>query len=817
MPETDPIDDGFLFRALLRETPDSVYVKDRQARLLRVSQSMVRNLGVAGPDELIGRSDVDLFGMDFGHRTYIEDLRVMETNEAISGLIESRQLADGAMNWTLTTKLPIQDEAGEVVGLLGITREINELKQAEMTLQHLATHDSLTSLPNRYLLMDRLNQAVARALRDGASFGVLFIDIDDFKGINDSAGHETGDRVLRSIAEQLRASVRASDTIARLGGDEFVVVLEHADREEAPVHRRPDPDRGQRPPCQAGRRPHGHGQHRDQPLPRARRRRPWICSTAADYAMYLAKKHGKDRAAMCPSDDPGGPSMPVPLDSSSPVREPASTGRLLPFRSMSRTRTSSATELLVDLRRDDPTPLHAQLEREIRTAIRSGRLAAGSALPSTRALADQLELSRGVVVEAYEQLVAEGYLTSQPGGATRVGARAAVEPARADPDSTGPTAPEIRVNFGYGRPDVTEFPRQLWLRSIRRVLNEVPSDRLNYLDKRGATELREALASYLNRVRGTVADPNRIVICNGFAQAQGLVTMALKQRGARRIAVEDPGQNDTLSHLETVPVPVDEEGIVVDALEATDADVVLLTPAHQFPTGAVLSAERRSALVAWATSRNRLILEDDYDAEYRYDREPIGSLHGLAPDRVIYAGTASKTLAPGLRLGWLLLPANLVELVADIKDQSDRGSPSLEQLAFADFLGRGEFDHHLRRMRPIYRARRDALLRALQRHLPDLRPVGASAGLHVVAWLPPGVDEASVVERALALGVNVAGITPYRRLRGIGPGGLLFGYGTPSEAEIEEGIRLVAEALAATRRAAVPGDPTADATGAATA
>jgi GntR family transcriptional regulator / MocR family aminotransferase len=470
---------------------------------------------------------------------------------------------------------------------------------------------------------------------------------------------------------------------------------------------------------------------------------------------------------------------------------------------MPRTRTSSATELLVDLRRDDPTPLHAQLERELRAAIRSGRLAAGSALPSTRALADQLELSRGVVVEAYEQLVAEGYLTSRPGGATRVGAKAvdaAASPPATGATAAGPTAPEIRINFGYGRPDVTEFPRQLWLRSIRRVLNEVPSDSFNYLDKRGATELRDALASYLNRVRGTVADPSRIVICNGFAQALGLVTMALKQRGARRMAVEDPGQNDTLSYLETVPVPVDEEGIRVDALERVDADVVLLTPAHQFPTGAVLSAERRSALIAWATRRNAMILEDDYDAEYRYDREPIGSLHGLAPDRVIYAGTASKTLAPGLRLGWLILPASLIDLVADIKEQSDRGSPSLEQLAFADFLGRGEFDHHLRRMRPIYRGRRDALLRALHRHLPELRPVGASAGLHVVAWLPPGIDETSVVDGALALGVNVNGITPYRRLHADHPGGLVFGYGTPTETEIEKGIRLVAEVLAAIRR-----------------
>ena len=306
MPQTDPLDDGFLFRALLASTPDSVYVKDRQARLLRVSQSMVRNLGLSGPADLVGRSDVDLFGMDFGHRTYIEDLRVMDTNEPIAGLIESRQMADGALNWTLTTKLPIQDDTGDVIGLLGVTREINELKQAEMSLQHLATHDSLTSLPNRFLLMDRLNQALARAERDGVSFGVLFVDIDDFKGINDTAGHEAGDRVLRAIAERLQSSVRASDTLARLGGDEFVVVLEHADRAEAQTIA----DRIRTAivapiPAQAG--DHAVTVSIGISLyPEHAADGPGLI-TAADYAMYLAKKNGKDRTAMCPADDVPGP------------------------------------------------------------------------------------------------------------------------------------------------------------------------------------------------------------------------------------------------------------------------------------------------------------------------------------------------------------------------------------------------------------------------------------------------------------------------------------------------------------------------------
>lgn len=465
---------------------------------------------------------------------------------------------------------------------------------------------------------------------------------------------------------------------------------------------------------------------------------------------------------------------------------------------MPKRRTSSGIELLVQLRRDDARPLHTQLEASLREAVRSSRLAAGSPLPSSRALADQLDLSRGVVVEAYEQLVAEGYLVSRPGGVTRVatGVAGTTAPRRAKL-----AGPEVRFDFSYGRPDVTYFPRATWLRSIRRVLNDAPSDRLSYLDERGAPELREALAAYLDRVRGTIADPERIVATTGFAQSLNLVSRILRRRGDTIIAVEEPGQRDAVRaardhDLEPVMVPVDGEGIDVGALAGTPARAVVLTPAHHFPTGAVLSPARRSALVDWADQVDGLILEDDYDAEYRYDREPIGALQGLAPERVIYAGSASKTLAPGLRLGWLVAPERLVDDIAQTKQAADRGTASLEQLAFADFLSRGEFDHHLRRMRPIYRARRDVLLAALQTHLPEARPVGASAGLHVLAWLPHGVDEARLIELAAAKGVRLDGVAPYRFVRGDHPGGLLFGYGTLTEDQIDAGIRLVAAALA---------------------
>jgi diguanylate cyclase (GGDEF)-like protein/PAS domain S-box-containing protein len=311
MPRKKPLDDGFLFRALLDSAPDSVYVKDRDARLVRVSQSMVRNLGAGDRAEIVGKSDIDLFGADFGHRTYIEDLRIMETDEPIAGLVESRVLDDGGLNWTLTTKLPVHDEAGHVVGLLGITREINELKQAEMSLQYLATHDSLTALPNRFLLMDRLNQVLARSERDASTSGVLFADIDDFKQVNDSAGHEAGDGVLRSIAERLQSCVRASDTVARLGGDEFVVVLAHANLAEAQVVA----DRIRAAvagPIALQGRSHAVTVSVGISLYPEHASDAAGLLTAADYAMYLAKRAGKNRTAVCPTDEraPAGLSAP---------------------------------------------------------------------------------------------------------------------------------------------------------------------------------------------------------------------------------------------------------------------------------------------------------------------------------------------------------------------------------------------------------------------------------------------------------------------------------------------------------------------------
>jgi GntR family transcriptional regulator/MocR family aminotransferase len=448
------------------------------------------------------------------------------------------------------------------------------------------------------------------------------------------------------------------------------------------------------------------------------------------------------------------------------------------------------------LRDDARIPLHRQIETSIREAIRAGRLSRGSSLPPSRVLAADLGVSRGVVVEAYQQLAAEGYLTSRAGGYTQV----AAGPAPPAADLRLAREPRPPIDLSYGRADVSSFPRAAWLRSIRSALAYAPNDVFGYLTGRGVPQLRTALADYLNRVRGTVAEPDHMVICTGYAQGVTLLIGVLAAAGAKRLALEDPSSRDDAlpaaraAGLDVAGIPVDGDGIRVDLLRQSGADVVILTPSHQWPTGSVLSPQNRAAVIRWATERGAVIIEDDYDAEYRYDRTPVGALQGLAPGHVVYAGSASKTLAPGLRLGWFLMPRRLTEPMAAAKIAADRGSPALEQLAFADFVTRGEFDRHLRRMRPVYRRRRDALLAALARRLPWLHPAGVSAGLHLVTWLPPHLDEAAVVGAARRAGVGLDAVGPYR-ITNPGPGGLIFGYATVNEQAIAEGIARLAQVI----------------------
>jgi GntR family transcriptional regulator / MocR family aminotransferase len=457
-------------------------------------------------------------------------------------------------------------------------------------------------------------------------------------------------------------------------------------------------------------------------------------------------------------------------------------------------RTTSDLELMVRLERRAAGPLRAQLEEQLRAAVRSGRLAAGARLPSTRALARDLDVSRGVVVDAYAQLAAEGYLVARRGASTRVS-----ETTPRPTDSGRPLAEERlpRFDFRPGGPDVSLFPRQSWATSLRRGLRDAPHARLDYGDPRGAPELRRALTAYLGRVRGVDCDPGCVIVTSGMAQGMALVGRTVLARGGRRVGVEDPGSGPARGQLATtglepLAVPVDHDGLRPDALADADVDVVLVTPAHQFPTGVVLAPERRAALLDWA-SRGGLVLEDDYDAEYRYDRPPVGAVQGLAPERVVYAGSVSKTLAPALRLGWLVVPESLVGELAQAKAQDDLGTPVIEQLALADFVDRGELDRHLRRTRGAYRRRRDALIAALARHLPTVRVSGIAAGLHLLAHLPAGVDEPAVVEAARARGIGLQGLREHRLLPG--PAALLLGYGRIAEPAIEPGVRELAAAV----------------------
>ncbi|HEY2258238.1 MAG TPA: PLP-dependent aminotransferase family protein [Solirubrobacteraceae bacterium] len=454
-------------------------------------------------------------------------------------------------------------------------------------------------------------------------------------------------------------------------------------------------------------------------------------------------------------------------------------------------------ELLLKLDRSLAEPLRSQLERELREAIRSGRLAAGERLPSSRNLASELGISRGLVLECYSQLQAEGFLTSHTGSATRVaaGALAPVElPPRPAP------GPRLAVDFRPGVPDLTSFPRTDWAWALRESCRKATPAELGYGDPRGTDGLRQVLSAYLRRVRGAVAEAERIVICAGFAQGINLVLRALAQDGIRRVAIEDPGDNDyhEISRrlgIEAVPVAIDERGIEVDALADSGVRAVVLTPTHQFPTGVALAPERRQALVSWANDHDATIIEDDYDAEFRYDRDPVGALQGLAPDRVALIGTVSKSLAPALRIGWVVCPAGRLEAIIEDKRISDRGSPTLEQLALAALIESGRFDRHLRHMRGVYGKRRDALVDTLDEHAPGVALHGLAAGFHGIAHLPPDADEPAIVEQARSRSIGIYGMSSYRPSRRSGAPQLVLGFGNLSEAAIQRGIRAIGDLL----------------------
>ncbi|MFH8984455.1 MocR-like pyridoxine biosynthesis transcription factor PdxR [Streptomyces varsoviensis] len=465
-----------------------------------------------------------------------------------------------------------------------------------------------------------------------------------------------------------------------------------------------------------------------------------------------------------------------------------------------------------------PGGVRAALTRALREAVRTGRLAPGTRLPSSRSLAADLSLARNTVADAYGDLVAEGWLTARQGSGTRVAHRAVPHPAAvrpAPPERDRRPAYDLRI----GTADVSAFPRSAWLAAGRRAISAAPNDAFGYGDPRGHPVLRAALADYLARARGVRTEPARIVVCAGFMQGLAVLGRVLRARGVREAGVESYGlwlHRDVLRRagLRTVPLTVDEHGARTEELTAhRGVRAALLTPAHQYPTGASLHPDRRAAVVDWASRTGSVILEDDYDGEFRYDRQPIGALQGLDPEHVVYFGTASKSLAPGLRLAWMALPGHLADEVAEVKAAGEWGTGTLEQLTLAEFIACGAYDRHVRAMRLRYRRRRDRLVAALADRAPHIAATGIAAGLHAVLRLPPGT-EPSAIEAAAWHGLAVEGLNRFRyRAPGAppttppaeGPDALVIAYGTPSEHAFEGVLEALLRSLPGPVQAASDG------------
>jgi GntR family transcriptional regulator/MocR family aminotransferase len=462
------------------------------------------------------------------------------------------------------------------------------------------------------------------------------------------------------------------------------------------------------------------------------------------------------------------------------------------------------------LEHDPAAGRRAGLERALREAIRSGRLAPGARLPSSRALAADLGLSRGTVTAAFDQLVAEGYLSARHGSGTTVS-----ELPRPGPPAAGPrpAVPAPRHDLRPGQPDVSLFPVAAWLRASRRALGSARADVYGYGDPRGRPELRAAVGEYLGRARGVLAAPDQIVITSGYVQALALLARVLAAAGTAAIAMEDPGlrfhrEVVRRSGLTVLPLPVDAGGARAgDLLEITGGRpaAAVVTPAHQYPTGATLRPARRHALADWARATGSLVIEDDYDGEFRYDRQPVGALQGMAPGHVAYVGSASKTLGPALRLGWMVLPGHLVGPVAEEKLHDDFHTGVAGQLGLADLIGTHAYDKHIRACRLRYRRRRDLLVARLApgpgRSPSGVAVRGIAAGLQALVTLPaggPGEDE--VVARAAQHGLALQGLGDHWHGAGDHPQGIVVGFGTPSQRAYPVALEALARVLHAAMR-----------------
>ena len=484
-------------------------------------------------------------------------------------------------------------------------------------------------------------------------------------------------------------------------------------------------------------------------------------------------------------------------------------------------------DLAIALDNNTAIPLHQQLYEELRRAILSGRLLPRQRIPSTRSLAKSLGISRTTVTSCYEQLLSEGYLETIVGSGTYVCAQlpddllhsTPVESVQktvlpiqlskyaarlADMDTSLMSEPDLQISFRYGRPAFDHFPMQTWRKLLSRHCRE-NSTWLDYAtDALGYKPLREAIARYLSRSRAVQCEPEQVIITNGTQQALYLIMRLLIELGDA-IALEDPGYLSArrifLSQgAKLLPVRVDESGLMVKDLAKyanESIKLVYVTPSHQFPTGAILSLPRRLELLAWAQQNSAMIIEDDYDSEYRYGDRPIPALQGLAQtDLVLYIGTFSKVLFPSLRIGYLVLPPSLISLFARAKWLSDRSLPSLEQQVLADFIEQGHIDRHIRKMRSLYDLRRQALVQALKANFGEKAKIlGEKAGLHLMVRLQTHLTDEEIIQRAARVGVGMMSAQP-SYLNANCAGEFIFGYSELTQEQIQKGISRLALAIA---------------------
>ncbi len=469
---------------------------------------------------------------------------------------------------------------------------------------------------------------------------------------------------------------------------------------------------------------------------------------------------------------------------------------------MPESQTDLAWDLVLDLGSPAGGALHERVERALRTAIREGRIRSGQVLPPSRALAGDLGCSRWAVTEAYGQLVAEGYLEARTGSGTRVSWTGGGPVDGPGHDIERDPAP--RFDLRPGLPDLRAFPRRRWAEAVRSQSGTVAFTEFGFPDLNGHPRLRHLLAEYLRRARGVSTTGRDVVVCSGVTDGVRRLCRVLAEDGVTAVGCEEPGwtrlrQSVGATGMATVPIPVDEGGLRVDELARHPAlRAVLVTPAHQFPTGTVLAPERRAALLRWAHDVDGVILEDDYDAEFRYDRRPVGTLQGLDPARVVLFGSLSKMMSPALGIGWAVAPPRWGRRLREIGPPSGP-PPTLDQLAFAELLTSGGYERHLRRCRQRYRNRRDALVAALSRELPAATLSGIAAGLHVVLQLPGGPDAAAVVAAASARSVAVAALAGYYAVGDLAAPetALVLGYGNLADTGVDDAVEQLAAAIRA--------------------